>query len=205
MHHSTWKLALGTALSVGLIAAPLAALPAAAVDAAPAAAGTSPVTINEAYLSGGSGGAAFKNKFVELYNSSDTAVPLSGWSLQYRAAGSAGNPSGVAPLTGSIPAKGHYLVQGGSNGANGAALPTPDLVAGSINPAGAGGTLILAKQPAALAVPTGSAVESANVADLLGYGDSNTFETAPAAAPVGQLRRPEPEPRPRGGHQQQRR
>ncbi|KNH16639.1 5'-nucleotidase [Arthrobacter sp. ZBG10] len=185
MHHSTWKLALGTALSVGLIAAPLAALPAAAVDAAPAAAGTSPVTINEAYLSGGSGGAAFKNKFVELYNSSDTAVPLSGWSLQYRAAGSTGNPSGVAPLTGSIPAKGHYLVQGGSNGANGAALPTPDLVAGSINPAGAGGTLILARQPGALAVPTGSAVEPANVADLLGYGGSNTFETAPATAPSG--------------------
>ncbi|CAM3259732.1 Endonuclease YhcR precursor [Arthrobacter ulcerisalmonis] len=185
MHHSTWKLALGTALSAGLVIAPLTALPAVAVDAAPAAAGSSPVTINEAYLSGGSAGAAFKNKFVELYNSSDAAVSLNGWSLQYRAAGSTGNPSGVAALTGSIPAKGHYLIQGGSNGANGATLPVADLVAGGINPSGGAGTLILAKQAGALAVPAGSQVEPANVADILGYGTSNTFETAPATAPTG--------------------
>ena len=63
-----WKTALGTALSAGLIAAPLTAVPAAALEVSPAAAGTSPVVINEVYLSGGSAGAAYKNKFVELYN-----------------------------------------------------------------------------------------------------------------------------------------
>lgn len=187
MHQQPWKLALGTALSAGLIAAPLTALPAVADTAAEvsAAAGSSPVVINEAYLSGGSAGAAFKNKFVELYNSSDAPVSLDGWSLQYRSAGGTGVPNGVASLSGSIPANGHYLVQGASNGANGADLPTPDLVAGALNPGGTAGTIVLAKQPAAVELSVGSQVEPAGVADLLGYGTSNTYETKAAAAPTG--------------------
>ncbi|MCQ6269435.1 ExeM/NucH family extracellular endonuclease [Pseudarthrobacter sp. R1] len=186
MHQSPWKLALGTALSAGLIA-PFAALPAAAdpVAEVSAAAGTSPVVINEAYLSGGSAGAAYKNKFVELYNSSDAPVSLEGWSLQYRAASAITAPTGVAALTGSIPARGHYLIQGGSNngGAAGADLPAADLVAAGINPSGSAGTLILAKQRTAVVLGTGSQVEPAGVADLLGYGTSNTFETQAAPAP----------------------
>jgi 5'-nucleotidase len=190
MHQTPWKLALGTALSAGLIAAPLAALPAVADNTAAevsAAAGTSPIVINEAYLSGGSAGAAYKNKFVELYNSSDAPVSLAGWSLQYRSASATTAPTGVAALSGLIPAKGHYLVQGGSNngGAAGADLPAPDLVATGINPSGTTGTIILAKQPNAVALGTGSQVEPAGVADLLGYGASNTFETQPAQAPAG--------------------
>lgn len=183
MHQSLWKSALGTALSAGLIAAPLAAVPAAAEVSA--AAGTSPVVINEAYLSGGSTGAAYRNKFVELYNSSDAPVSLDGWSVQYRSGTGTGAPTGVAALSGSIPAKGYYLVQGGSNGTNGADLPAPDLVAGALNFSGSNGTIVLAKQPAAVALPTGSVLETAGVADLLGYGTSNTFETQAAAAPAG--------------------
>ncbi|WP_026264755.1 ExeM/NucH family extracellular endonuclease [Arthrobacter sp. 135MFCol5.1] len=182
MHQTPWKLALGAALSAGLIAAPLTAVPAAAEVSA--AAGTSPVVINEAYLSGGSSGAAYKNKFVELYNSSNAPVSLDGWSVQYRSATGTAAPSAVAALSGSIPAKGYYLVQGGSNGANGADLPAPDLVAGALNFGGSGGTIVLAKQPTAVGLPTGSAVEPAGVADLLGYGSSNTFETKAAAAPA---------------------
>ncbi|RDV08631.1 multifunctional nuclease/2',3'-cyclic-nucleotide 2'-phosphodiesterase/5'-nucleotidase/3'-nucleotidase [Arthrobacter sp. RT-1] len=183
MHQTPWKLALGTALSAGLIAAPLAVVPAAAEVSA--AAGSSPVVINEAYLSGGSSGAAYRNKFVELYNTSDVAVPLDGWSLQYRSATGTAAPTSVAPLSGSIPAKGHYLVQGGSNGTNGADLPGPDLVAGALNVSGSGGTLVLARQPTAVRLSTGSQVEPAGVADLLGYGTSNTYETVAAAAPAG--------------------
>ncbi|MFC4398029.1 ExeM/NucH family extracellular endonuclease [Arthrobacter sedimenti] len=187
MHQKTWKLTLGTALSAGLIAAPLAAVPAIADNTAAevsAAAGTSPVVINEAYLSGGSSGAAYKNKFVELYNTSDAPVSLDGWSVQYRSGSGTAAPSGVAALAGSIPAKGYYLVQGGSNGANGADLPKPDLVASALNFAGASGTIVLAKQPTAVGLPTGSVVETAGEADLLGYGTSNTFETQAAAAPA---------------------
>jgi 5'-nucleotidase len=186
MKQTPWKSVLGTALSAALIAAPLAAAPAHAVEASPAATGTSPVVINEAYLSGGSSGAAFKNKFVELYNSSDTPVSLDGWSLQYRSATGTGAPSSVAALSGSIPAQGYYLLKGGSNGTAGADLPAADATATGFNPAGGGGTIVLAKQSAALnPLPTGSVIEPANVADMLGYGTSNTFETQAAAAPSG--------------------
>ena len=141
MKQTPWKTVLGTALSVALIAAPLAAAPANAVEVSPAATGTSPVVINEAYLSGGSSGAAFKNKFVELYNSSDAPVSLEGWSVQYRSATGTGAPSSVAALTGSIPAKGYYLLKGGSNGTAGADLPAADATATGFNPAGGGGTI----------------------------------------------------------------
>jgi 5'-nucleotidase len=186
MQNTPWKLALGTALSVGLIAAPLATLPAAA-EVSPAA-GTSPVVINEAYLSGGSAGAAYKSKFVELYNTSDAPVSLDGWSIQYRSRLGAGAPSGVSPLTGSIPAKGYFLVKGGTN--NGAStapeLPAADADAGNFNPSGTDGTIVLAKQATALTgLATGSVIEPAGVADLLGYGTSNTFETTAATPPSG--------------------
>ncbi|WP_200913000.1 ExeM/NucH family extracellular endonuclease [Arthrobacter sp. Leaf69] len=187
MKRIPWKTALGTALSAGLIAAPLAAVPAFAVEVSPAA-GTSPVIINEAYLSGGSSGAAFKNKFVELYNASDAPVSLDGWSLQYRSSTSTTAPSFAAALTGTIPAKGYYLLKGAANGgtaAVGAELPAADVTATGFNPAGGAGTIVLAKQAAALnPLASGSVVESSNVADLLGYGTSNTFETQAATAPT---------------------
>ena len=186
MKQTPWKTVLGAAVSAALIAAPLAAAPANAVEASPAATGTSPVVINEAYLSGGSAGAAFKNKFVELYNSADAPVSLEGWSVQYRSATGTGAPSSVAALTGSIPARGYYLLKGGSNGTAGADLPAADATATGFNPAGGGGTIVLARQAAALnPLPAGSVIEPANVADVLGYGTSNTFETRAAAAPSG--------------------
>lgn len=175
-------------MSAGLLAAPLTAVPAMAADDPATPAGTSPVVINEAYLSGGSSGAAFKNKFVELYNSSDAPVSLAGWSLQYRAGTATAAPTGITPLTGSIPAKGYFLVQGASNSASSAApaLPTPDVQAsGTLNPSGTTGTLVLAKQGTAVSpLPAGSVTANAAIADLLGYGTSNTFETAPATAPA---------------------
>ncbi|HSO16493.1 MAG TPA: ExeM/NucH family extracellular endonuclease [Arthrobacter sp.] len=183
MKHIPWKTALGTALSVGLIAAPLAAVPAFAVEVSPAA-GTSPVIINEAYLSGGSAGAAYKNKFVELYNTSDAPVSLDGWSLQYRAPGNSGAPGNVAPLAGTIPAKGYYLLKAGSNGANGAELPAADATSTGFNIGNPGGTIVLAKQATAITdLATGSVIEQGAVADLLGYGTSLTFESQAAKAP----------------------
>ncbi|MEC5191941.1 MULTISPECIES: ExeM/NucH family extracellular endonuclease [unclassified Arthrobacter] len=188
MKHIPWKTALGTALSAGLIAAPLAAVPAFAAEVSPAAAGTSPVIINEAYLSGGSAGATYKNKFIELYNTSDAPVALDGWSLQYRPGTGSTAPSGPVPLSGSIPAKGYFLIKGGTNSSASTAadLPAADLTATGFNPSGTTGTIVLAKQTAALnPLGTGSVIEPANVADLLGYGTSNTFETQAAAAPSG--------------------
>ncbi|GAA4047247.1 ExeM/NucH family extracellular endonuclease [Arthrobacter methylotrophus] len=177
---------VGLVVSAGLLAAPLATLPAMAADTPPATGAS--VVINEAYLSGGSAGAAFRNKFVELYNSSDSAVSLSGWSLQYRAASNVNPPTFITPLSGSIPAKGYFLVKGASNNAasTAAELPAADVDgSGTLNPSGSAGTIVLAKQGTAVnPLPTGSVVGNPAVADLLGYGTTNTFETATALAPA---------------------
>ncbi|WFR67303.1 hypothetical protein P9139_01475 [Curtobacterium flaccumfaciens] len=70
----------------------------------------------------------------------------------------------------------------GSNGTNGQALPEPDAVTG-LNPSGATGTLVLADQAIALSLPAGAVTTGTpGVVDLLGYGTSNTFETAVATA-----------------------
>ena len=173
--HSRWKLTFTSLLGLGLVASPLVALPAVA-DV-----GGTGVVINEAYLNGGSTGATYLNKFVELYNPTDSAVSLDGSSLQYRSATGTANPTAVLPLTGSIPAKGHYLVQGNSNAANGATLPAPNAALASSFAAG-GGTLFLANQTTALAAPaTGSLLNAPGVIDLLGYGTSLTFETTVAS------------------------
>ena len=200
MKHIPWKTALGTALSVGLIAAPLAAVPAFAVEVSPAA-GTSPVIINEAYLSGGSAGAAFKNKFVELYNTSDAPVSLDGWSLQYRSAtGTAApsfgrSPDRQHPGQGLLPAQGRQPT---------AAPPAPDTARRRRHrhrvqprPARAEPSSWPSRPPRSTRWPTGSVIEPSNVADLLGYGTSNTFETQAATAPTGNTRRQEPEPQQR--------
>ncbi|MEE1622047.1 ExeM/NucH family extracellular endonuclease [Zafaria sp. Z1313] len=159
-----------TALIAGSCAAPAVA----AVD------GTG-IVINEAYLSGGSANAPFQDKFVELYNPTAADVDLDGWSLQYRAAGSTGAATAY-PLSGSIPAGGHFLVSGGSNGATGGELPAADLATG-LNPSGTTGTIILANTTERLTLPAGSTTGHESVVDLLGYGGSNTFETAVAPAP----------------------
>ena len=172
---------------IGALAATcVAALSLGSLAALPAAADTTGtgVVINEAYLSGGSAGAAFKNKFVELYNPTSEPVTLDGMSLQYRSATGTAAFNGVAPLTGVIPAGGYYLVQGNSNGVNGAALPEPDAVS-TLTPSGTNGTLALVEGTAAVSLAPGSAVGVDGVVDLLGYGTSNTFETAAATPPAG--------------------
>ncbi len=147
----------------------VAALSLGSLAAVPATADTTGtgVVINEAYLSGGSAGAAFKNKFVELYNPTSAPITLDGMSLQYRSATGSAAFNGVAPLTGVIPAGGYYLVQGNSNGANGAELPAPDAVS-ALTPSGTNGTLALVEGTAAVSLTPGSVVGVDGVVDLLG-------------------------------------
>ncbi len=163
----------------------LALLSAAVVVPAQASPAGDNVVISEAYTNGGSANAVYTHKFVELYNPTDSPVSLDGWSLQYRSSGGASAPTGVVQLSGTIPAKGYYLVQGNSNGSSGQALPAPDASTG-IAFAGTNGTLVLSDQSSALTgLSTGSITDGANagVVDLLGYGSSNTFETAAAPSP----------------------
>jgi len=164
--------------------ASLALLSAVVVPAQASPAGDN-LVISEAYTNGGSASAVYTHKFVELHNPTNSPVSLDGWSLQYRSSGGSSAPTGVVHLSGTIPAKGYYLVQGNSNGSAGQALPAPDATTG-VAFSGTNGTLVLSNQSAALTgLSTGSVVSGQDdrVVDLLGYGSSNTFETAAAQSP----------------------
>src|SRR6478735_8688170 len=65
------------------------------------------VVINEIYGGGGNSGATYKNDFIELYNPTASAIPLTGWSVQYAATGGTSwqktdlpTPNVIAPGTG---------------------------------------------------------------------------------------------------------
>lgn len=173
---------LATVVAAALAAAgTLAPLPAAAAEG-------SRVLINEVYFKGGSANAAYSSKFIELYNDSDVAQSLDGWSVQYspatRTAGAQPSASNTVALSGEIAARDYYLIGlPGNGGANavGAALPTPDIT-GSMNPGGENGVVWLASTTERLGLPTGDIAGVADVVDLLGTGTANTFEGA--AAPV---------------------
>ncbi|MGJ9372886.1 ExeM/NucH family extracellular endonuclease [Nesterenkonia sp. CF4.4] len=175
--------------ALGLSAALLAPAPAFGSTATPAPeeagspTGADCVVINEAFPNGGSGSAALSHRFVELLNTCEAAVDLSEWSLQYRARTTTGSPSSTIELSGEIAPGGHYLIQGGGNNGDGAALPTPDAQTGAAIGAAAGGTYVLASTSETLSdLPLESVVDHDQVADLLGFGTTNTFETAPATA-----------------------
>jgi 5'-nucleotidase len=189
-HHHIPRRRRGVVVASTLSAALVLPLSATAATAAasvpgvaPAAVDGSGVVINEAYLSGGSANAPFTNKFVELYNPTAADVALDGWSVQYRSASGTGASNGTVSLSGTIEAGGYYLVAGGSNGSNGSALPEPD-ASGGLNFQGQNGTIALVASPSAVTLPAGDVVGADDrVVDLLGYGSSNTYETA--AAPAG--------------------
>ncbi|GAA1146204.1 ExeM/NucH family extracellular endonuclease [Nesterenkonia lutea] len=179
------RLARGLA-AVGLSTALLAPAPAFATPETPApekVSGADCVVINEAFPNGGSGSAALSHRFVELLNTCEETVSLTDWSLQYRARSSTGAPTSTVELSGEIQPDGHYLIQGGGNSGDGAGLPAADAETGAAIGAGAGGTLILATTAETLeGLPLESVVDHEGVADLLGFGSTNTFETAAATS-----------------------
>lgn len=136
------------------------------------------VVINEVYVNGGSSGATYSNKYVELFNRTDSPIALSGMSLQYRAPTSAGNSTGNVALSGTIPANGYFTVTGSTNGANGGVVPGADQTS-TLNPGAGGGTISLVMGITAVDPSSSSAV-----VDKIGYGTSNTPEGS-GAAPTG--------------------
>ncbi|MFT4289101.1 ExeM/NucH family extracellular endonuclease [Nocardioides sp.] len=147
-----------------------------AADANPAGTG---LVINEVYVNGGSNGAAYLNKFAELYNPTDDAIALTGVTLQYRSPTGTAEATGLGALTGEVAAHGYYLVKMQSNNAStnpGEELPSPDFDASdSLNPGAGGGTLFLSTS-AAKVLPTDT-----SVVDKLGWGTSNSPEGTAAS------------------------
>ncbi|MBK8138144.1 MAG: ExeM/NucH family extracellular endonuclease [Chloroflexi bacterium] len=142
-------------------------------------ASSSGVVISAIYTRGGSAGATYINKFVELFNAGSSPVNITGWTVRYAAPAAttwvtSGSNLATIPAVTLQPGQ-YYLIQGSSNGANGVALPTPDLVS-TLNPGAAGGKFGLFTDAAACV--TATAVGCASYVDFVGYGTANASETA---------------------------
>ncbi|MBY0230554.1 MAG: lamin tail domain-containing protein [Gemmataceae bacterium] len=142
----------------------------------------SPVVISEAW--GGSAvGGPYNRDFVELFNRSDVPYDLDGTSLQYATA--TGSTWQAVALSGVIAPGQYLLVALGPTVSDefgdpvGTPLPTPDLVAGSINPAANGGKVALVADTAALAGAQPDVFSP--IIDLAGYGSASAYEGATAA------------------------
>ncbi|MGC4113452.1 MAG: lamin tail domain-containing protein [Myxococcales bacterium] len=136
------------------------------------AVGCSPkVVISQLYGGGGSGTGMYKYDFVELHNRGSTAQDLTGWSLQYGSATSAGMSS-TWTLSGSIDAGKYLLIQCGSAGTGGVDItPTPDVNTCTLNIGGTNGKVALVKNATALtACPS---LPDTNVVDLVGFGTAS--------------------------------
>ena len=98
----------------------------------PAGAVSPNLVVSQVYGGGGNTGASFTNDFIEIFNRGTSSVDLDGFSLQYASATGTGNFGANSAQLTELPsitvAPGQYvLVQEASGGANGAALPPPDV------------------------------------------------------------------------------
>jgi uncharacterized protein len=147
----------------------------AALAGAPAAAVSADVVISEVYGGGGNSGATLTNDFIELYNRGDTPVDISTWSVQY---GSSGGTTWLRTnLSGIIQPGRWYLIQEAQGAGGTTPLPTPD-ASGTIAMSATAAKVVLVTNQTTLAcgITCGPAD---GVHDLVGYGATNMFETAP--------------------------
>lgn len=153
------------------------------VEATP---GKGPVILYEVYGAGGNSGAVYNADYFVLKNISSEAVDISGWSLQYGSATTAGNTafSKIYPLEHAvIPAGGYYLVQASAPSAvNGKELPKWDESC-DLGLGGSSGQVALATDSVGVTGPSAT-----NVADFLGYGTAaRYFGTGAAPAQSAKL------------------
>ena len=138
------------------------------------------LVMSQVYGGGGNAGAQYTHDFVELHNRGTTTLSLAGLSLQYTSSAGTiwnGGGSGVALLSGSIPAGGYFLVRLATGGAVGAALPTPDLTPAAALPLSAtNGKIALINGTAQIA--NGACPPAATTVDFVGYGSADCKEGA---------------------------
>ena len=135
----------------------------------------SPVLISQVYGAGGNSGAIYNSDYIELYNRSEAAVDLAGWSVQYASA--SGTSWQSVPLVASLAPGKYYLVKL-AGGTTGSALPAPDAT-GSINMSGTQGKVALRNSTVTF---TGSSpVGQTGLQDFVGFGTANAYEGSGAA------------------------
>ncbi|MDO9495500.1 MAG: ExeM/NucH family extracellular endonuclease [Nocardioides sp.] len=160
---------LATALGLAVAATGLSVITIPAAYAAP-----EDLVISEVYGGGGNSGATLTNDFIELYNPTDTAINVAGWSVQYRSSGGTSTATGITTLSGSVPPLGHYLIQQGAGAGGTTPLPTPDAT-GSVLMSGTAGTVFLSNGTTPINPGTGSLLANPAIIDLVGV-NSNVWE-----------------------------
>ena len=142
-----------------------------------------PVVISQLYGGGSNSGAPLTNDFVELFNRSDAAVDITGWSVEYASATGTGNfvANPVGGLSGLLQPGQYFLVQL-AGGTTGAPLPPADAV-GSSHMSATAGKVALVSSSASLGCNVGSAActpaQESLIQDLVGFGGASYFEAAP--------------------------
>ena len=148
------------------------------------------IRMSQVYPGGGIGTGFYTNDYVELFNPTGAAVSIGGWSLQYGSAtgSSFGSPGGndfVFPANAVIQPCKYVLIQLGTTGTGGTALPvTPDYTTANINMQANNGKIALIKN-STLINPCSGNTAGAIYADVVGYGTGNCYETTAAAATSG--------------------
>lgn len=169
--------------AAGGLAAALVATPV-LLGPAPAHAAPSPgPVVAEVYGGGGNSGATLTHDFIELGNRGDSAVDLTGWSVQYLPASPTPTSRWQAiPLSGALAPNGRYLVQAGKGTGGTVALPTPDAV-GTTAMSATGGTVALVAGTELLTCLTAAdCAADTRIRDLVGYGSAVVREGSPAVA-----------------------
>lgn len=148
------------------------------------------LVISQVYGGGGNSGATLTHDFIELFNDSGVAISLNGLSVQYASATGTGsfgfNSTALSVLPNVLLQPwGYFLIQEAQGAGGTLALPTPDLIDPSPIAMGAtAGKVALVNSAVSLGCNGGSTVCSpaqlALILDLVGYGNANFFEGAPA-------------------------
>ncbi|OCX54424.1 hypothetical protein BEL04_09255 [Mucilaginibacter sp. PPCGB 2223] len=132
------------------------------------------VVISQYWGSVGSSGAPYNSNFVELYNPTTSDVNMTGWSVQYKSATSAGTMNVMAfPANSIIRAHGYFLISLGSSSTpvSSNPLPTPDAVGAT--QVASSGKIALVASTTAISIPAPPANNPdtyPNVVDFLGFG-----------------------------------
>ncbi len=129
------------------------------------------IVVSGFFGAGGNAGAPFDSDHIEIFNRSQAAVDVTGWSVQYSDATNATGfiATRVVPLSGIIGPGQYRLIRTNQPGSNGVPIPTPDFEPAS--PFGmdnASGRIAVVRTTAALGPNCGSA----DIEDLVGYGDA---------------------------------
>jgi hypothetical protein len=131
---------------------------------------SSGLVISQVYGGGGNAGATYKQDFIEIFNRGSGAVNLTGWTVQYAAAGS--GTWATTALSGSVPAGGYYLIQEAQGTGGTLDLPTPDVI-GSIPMSATSAKVALVDNSTAL---SGTCPVDPAIVDLVGYGSASCAE-----------------------------